>query len=73
MTKYLAYQIILHKLMYNNVIARFPKYKDDIDKVLDDMGWTIDTEGNCVGKKGGGIKYERLYLSNDGRTKGFSR
>ena len=39
MAKYLAYQIILHKLMYNNVIARFPKYKEDIDKVLDDMGW----------------------------------
>ena len=52
MAKYLAYQIILHKIMYNNVIARFPKYKDDIDKVLDDMGWMIDTEGNCVGKKG---------------------
>lgn len=53
MAKYLAYQIILHKLMYNNIIARFPKYREDIDKVLDDMGWMIDTEGNCVGKKEG--------------------
>ena len=53
MAKYLAYQIILHKLMYNNIIARFHKYKDDIDKVLDDMWWMIDTEGNCVGKKEG--------------------
>lgn len=52
MGKFLAYQIILHKLMYNNVTARFPEYKDEIDKVLDDMGWIIDTEGNCVGKKG---------------------
>lgn len=52
MAKYLAYQIILHKLMYNNIIVRSPKYKDGIDKVLDDMGWMIDTEGNCVGKKG---------------------
>lgn len=43
----------LHKLMYNNIIARFPKYKGDIDKGLDDMGWMIDTEGNCVGKKKG--------------------
>lgn len=51
MAKYLAYQIILHKLMYNNIIARFPKYKEDINKVLDAMGWTIDTEGNCVGKE----------------------
>lgn len=52
MAKYLAYQIILQKLKYNTVITRFPKYKEDIDKVLDGMGWMIDTEGNCVGKKG---------------------
>lgn len=51
MAKYLAYQIILHKLMYNNIIARFPKYKEGIDKVLDDMGWMIDDNGDCVGKK----------------------
>lgn len=51
MAKYLAYQIILQKLMYNNVITRFPKYKDDIDKVLDSMGWMIDANGNCVGKQ----------------------
>lgn len=42
----------LHKLMYNNIIARYHKYKEDIDKVLDDIGLMIDTEGNCVGKKG---------------------
>ncbi len=53
MAKYLAYQIILQKLEYNTVITRFPKYKEDIDKVLDGMGWMIDTEGNCVGKKKG--------------------
>lgn len=51
MGRYLAYQILLHKLMYNNVIARFPKYKDEIDKVLDAMGWMIDDNGDCVGKK----------------------
>lgn len=51
MAKYLAYQIILQKLMYNNVITRFPQYKDTIDKVLDNMGWMIDDDGNCVGKK----------------------
>lgn len=51
MAKYLAYQIILHKLMYNKIIARFPKYKEDIDKVIDAMGWMIDIEGNCVGKE----------------------
>lgn len=51
MAKYLAYQIILQKLKYNNVIKRFSKYKEDIDKVLDDMGWMIDENGNCVGKQ----------------------
>lgn len=51
MAKYLAYQIILQKLKYNNVIKRFPKYKEGIDKVLDDMGWMIDENGNCVGKQ----------------------
>ncbi|MFG6272276.1 hypothetical protein ACG98G_01435 [Megasphaera hexanoica] len=51
MAKYLAYQIILQKLKYNNVIKRFPKYKGDIDKVLDDMGWMIDENGDCVGKQ----------------------
>lgn len=51
MAKYLAYQIILQKLMYNTVITRFPQYKEGINKVLDDMGWMIDEDGNCVGKK----------------------
>lgn len=51
MARYLAYQIILQKLKYNTVITRFPKYKEDIDKVLDDMGWMIDDNGDCVGKK----------------------
>lgn len=51
MAKYLAYQIILQKLKYNTVITRFPKYKEDIDKVLDVMGWMIDDNGDCVGKK----------------------
>ena len=51
MAKYLAYQIILQKLKYNTVITRFPQCKEDIDKVLDDTGWMIDDNGDCVGKK----------------------
>lgn len=51
MAKYLAYQIILQKLKYNTVITRFPQYKEDIDRVLDGMGWLIDDNGDCVGKK----------------------
>ena len=51
MAKYLAYQIILQKLKYNTVITRFPTYKEDVDKVLDGMGWMIDDKGDCVGKK----------------------
>lgn len=51
MAKYLAYQIILHKLEYNTVITKLPKYKEGIDKVLADMGWMIDENGNCVGNQ----------------------
>ena len=51
MAKYLAYQITLQKLKYNTVITRAPQYKEDIDKVLDGMGWMIDDNGDCVGKK----------------------
>lgn len=51
MAKYLAYQIILQKLKYNDVTKKFSKYKDAIDKVLDSMGWIIDENGNCVGRQ----------------------
>lgn len=51
MAKYLAYQIILQKIKYNTVITSFPKYKENIDKVLDGMGWMIDDNGDCVGEK----------------------
>ena len=63
MAKYLAYQIILQKLKYNTVITRFPKYKEDINKVLDGMGWMIDDNGDCVGKKG--LNNERLHIRHD--------
>lgn len=48
MGKYLAYQIILKKLMYNTVTKKYPKYKAVIDSTLEAMGWMIDSEGNCV-------------------------
>lgn len=48
MAKYLAYQIILKKLMYNTVTSRYPKYKESIDNILTTMGWMIDADGNCV-------------------------
>ena len=50
MARYLAYQIILQKLQYNTIVAKSPKQKDGIDKVLDDMGWKIDSDGKCVAK-----------------------
>lgn len=51
MAKYLAYQIILQKLKYNFVITQYPKHKGAIDKILNDRGWVIDENGNCVGKQ----------------------
>ena len=33
------------------VLETDEQYKEDIDKALDDMGWTIDDNGNCVGEK----------------------
>lgn len=51
MAKYLSYQIILQKLKYNDVIKRFSKYKEQIDSIIDSMGWMIDENGNCVGKQ----------------------
>lgn len=37
MAKYLAYQIILHKLMYNNIIAKFQSTKKVLTRYL--MVW----------------------------------
>jgi hypothetical protein len=37
--RYLAFQIILGKLTYNEVISRFPKYKDRIDAILKERGY----------------------------------
>lgn len=50
MATYLAYQIIMQKMQYNTIVAKFPAQKEGIDKVLDDMGWKIDSDGKCVAK-----------------------
>ena len=34
MAKYLARQIKMGKLDYEEVVAKFPQYKDDIDAIL---------------------------------------
>lgn len=34
MAKYLARQIKMGKLEYNEVIAKYPQYKNEIDKIL---------------------------------------
>lgn len=39
MARYLAFQVILGKLTYNEVITRFPKYKDKIDAILKERGY----------------------------------
>lgn len=48
MDKYLTYQIVLGNLKYADVIAKYITYKDSIDTELKEMGWQIDTTGNCV-------------------------
>ena len=50
MAKYLAYQIILQETKVQHSYYKIPEYKEDIDKVLDGMGWMIDDNGDCVGK-----------------------
>lgn len=52
MARYLAYQIILQVLKYDDVIKKHEKHKETIDRIIDDMGWKIDAAGNCIGKKG---------------------
>lgn len=39
MVEYLVGQIILEKLTYADVIAKFPQYQEQIDKLLTDKGW----------------------------------
>lgn len=43
-----------HKCLWDGtqwILKEVEKTKEDIDKVLDDMGWMIDDNGACVGKK----------------------
>jgi hypothetical protein len=37
--RYLAFQIILGKLKYGEVVSRFPKYKNRIDTILKERGY----------------------------------
>lgn len=39
MARYLAKQIYKGKMDYDEVIATYPEYKDQIDEVLKDLGW----------------------------------
>lgn len=39
MAKYLARQIYNGKLDYDEVIAKYPQFKEEIDQALEDMGW----------------------------------
>lgn len=42
MPKYLAMQIFKGILLYEEVVTKFPTFKDDIDYELDILGWMID-------------------------------
>lgn len=52
MGQYLASQIILGRMTYAQVMATKwgKKFKDVIDKTLDERGYRIDADGNCVKK-----------------------
>lgn len=39
MAKYLARQIINGKLDYDEVIEKYPQFKDEIDQILKEYGW----------------------------------
>lgn len=39
MAAYLARQILNGKLDYNAVIAKYPQFKDEIDRILKEWGW----------------------------------
>ena len=39
MAKYLAQRIFQGKLNYDEVVAKYPQFKDDIDRYLEEWGW----------------------------------
>ena len=45
MAAYFSMRIEQGKLNYNDVVKRYPKYKDDIDDILVADGYTINTDG----------------------------
>ena len=50
MENFLTYQIILGNVKYAVTIAKFPAQQSAIDAKLSEMGWMIDSIGNCVAK-----------------------
>lgn len=44
MPKYLALQIFKGKLNYEEVVTKFPDFKDEIDAELDILGWVMEDE-----------------------------
>ena len=50
MANFLTYQIILGNVKYAVIIAKFPAQQSAIDAKLSEMGWMIDSTGNCVAK-----------------------
>lgn len=44
MPKYLALQIFKGKLNYEEVVTKFPGFKDEIDAELDILGWVMEDE-----------------------------
>lgn len=46
MASYLAMRLEKGKLNYNDVVAKYPEFKDEIDAILDRDGYEVDKDGN---------------------------
>ena len=48
MAAYFAMRLEKGKLNYNDVIARYPQFKDEIDQIIAEDGYIVDENGNVV-------------------------
>ena len=53
MAAYFAMRLEKGKLNYNDVVAKYPQFKEGIDEILDRDGYEVDENGNVHKKKEG--------------------
>ena len=47
MVKYFCLRLEAKKLNYNEVVAKYPQFKDGIDEKLAEDGYAVDGDGWC--------------------------